>query len=127
MSSKYEVGYGKPPKHTRFKPGRSGNPKGRPKKPASFSEEFLDVAGETMTISESGRAMTLPKRRALIKRIFNDALKGNSTAQRLVVGILAEAGNSSSTPQPKLSADRRKILDEYMKQRSQAGGDDDNA
>ena len=27
----YEVGYGKPPKSTQFKPGRSGNPKGRTK------------------------------------------------------------------------------------------------
>ena len=27
-----KVGYGKPPKHSRFQPGRSGNPRGRPKK-----------------------------------------------------------------------------------------------
>jgi hypothetical protein len=26
-----EVGYGRPPKRTRFQPGKSGNPKGRPK------------------------------------------------------------------------------------------------
>ena len=31
----YEVGYGKPPKHSRFKPGQSGNPKGRPRVPAT--------------------------------------------------------------------------------------------
>ena len=26
----YEIGYCKPPKHTRFKPGQSGHPSGRP-------------------------------------------------------------------------------------------------
>jgi hypothetical protein len=35
-SGDYEVGYGKPPKHTRFKPGQSGNPKGRPKASKDF-------------------------------------------------------------------------------------------
>ena len=32
----HEVGYGKPPKHTRFKPGQSGNSKGRPKGVRNF-------------------------------------------------------------------------------------------
>jgi len=42
--AQYEVGYGRPPKATRFKPGCSGNPKGRPKgskAPKTLLEEAL--------------------------------------------------------------------------------------
>jgi hypothetical protein len=36
----YEVGYGRPPIHTRFKPGQSGNPAGRPKGAQNFATEI---------------------------------------------------------------------------------------
>jgi hypothetical protein len=39
----YSVGYGRPPKHTRFKPGRSGNPKGRPRGSRNLSTEMQKV------------------------------------------------------------------------------------
>ena len=45
MSSKTnhdKVGYKHPPKHTRFKPGQSGNPRGRPKRARSLKAEFLE-------------------------------------------------------------------------------------
>lgn len=38
MASDYKVGYGRPPKDTRFKTGESGNPSGRPKKRATPAE-----------------------------------------------------------------------------------------
>ena len=36
----YEVGYGRPPKETRFTPGKSGNPKGRPKRKRSLAADL---------------------------------------------------------------------------------------
>ena len=44
----YAVGYGKPPQHSRFKPGRSGNPKGRPKGQPTASETFMREASCSM-------------------------------------------------------------------------------
>ena len=42
MTDDYEVGFKKPPKHTQFKPGRSGNPDGRPTGRMNFKTELLD-------------------------------------------------------------------------------------
>ena len=45
----YEVGYGKPPRHTRFQPGRSGNPRGRP----SGSKNLTTLLGEVLNVCAS--------------------------------------------------------------------------
>ena len=42
MARDYEIGYGRPPKHTQFKKGQSGNPEGRPKGIKSLSTELDD-------------------------------------------------------------------------------------
>lgn len=48
--SKYKVGYGCPPKEHQFKPGQSGNPKGRPKKNNNFAEDVLEEMSEMITV-----------------------------------------------------------------------------
>ena len=55
MSEDDEVGYKKPPKKTRFKPGRSGNPKGRPKGCKNMRTIVKDILDRNVTIRENGR------------------------------------------------------------------------
>lgn len=85
----YEVGYRKPPKTTRFKPGRSGNPRGRPKGSRNFKTDLLEELDDKIRVSMDGRGRTLSKRQALLKQLVTDALKGQWKARQLVVGLMA--------------------------------------
>ena len=63
----YKVGYCKPPKAKQFKPGRSGNPKGRPKGSRNLATDLAAELGEQITVREEGRSRRISKQRALIK------------------------------------------------------------
>jgi hypothetical protein len=72
------VGYGKPPKHTRFRPGRSGNPRGR-----SRAVDFRDWENpiqkymlELITVTIKGKKEKVPVVDALIKTAIRRALEG---------------------------------------------------
>jgi hypothetical protein len=54
--SDYQVGYGKPPQHSRFKPGNNANPKGRPKRgPLVKAEIINNVLNDNIQYTESGK------------------------------------------------------------------------
>src|ERR1700745_1334214 len=77
----YEVGYGKPPKRSQFKPGKSGNPRGRPKGTASFKSDLAAEMRERIALRDkNGRAHKVTKQRALIKLLFSLALQNEKSA-----------------------------------------------
>jgi phosphoenolpyruvate carboxylase len=76
----YEVGYGKPPKEHRFKKGRSGNPKGRPKGALNIASVIDRVLQEKVVINENGERKTISKLEASIKQLVNKAASGDMRA-----------------------------------------------
>lgn len=76
----YNVGYGKPPLHSRFKPGVSANPKGRPKGVRNFQTEINEELRVKITINENGRRKQITKRRAIAKQIVNKSTMGDLKA-----------------------------------------------
>lgn len=84
----YDVGYGKPPRSTRFKPGQSGNPRGRPPKNKDIQTIIKDTLFSPMTIRENGRARSLPKIEVFMMLIMKEALQGDAAAAARLIRLL---------------------------------------
>jgi hypothetical protein len=88
--SPYPVGYGRPPKHTRFQKGKSGNPGGKPG-PKKRLKHRLDVALSDALDGDRWELRDAKPRRvidAFARKVVLDALEGRGSAQRLVLAIL---------------------------------------
>ena len=83
----YEVGYGRPPKFTRFKPGTSGNPKGRPRVSKSHAAAFESALSERVPVNDNGRRKKIPMSEAIAKQATRKAAGGDLGALRLVVDL----------------------------------------
>jgi Family of unknown function (DUF5681)/DNA methylase len=86
----YEVGYGKPPLHSRFKKGQSGNPRGRPPGAKNLSTLLNETFNEPVVITENGGRKKVSKRQASLKQLVNEAAKGNWRALKLMVDIVQD-------------------------------------
>lgn len=86
----YEVGYGKPPKSTQFKPGQSGNSKGRPKGSKNFVTDFQEELNEKVPVRENGKIKKLTKQRAILKAQVSKAMAGDARAAQIVVNMMSQ-------------------------------------
>ncbi len=84
----YEVGYGKPPKHTRFQPGRSGNPTGQRKPRPSVSDRLNKILAERVSVADGGRQMRLPKEDVFLRQLVNKAISGDRQFSRMLLDHL---------------------------------------
>jgi Family of unknown function (DUF5681) len=83
-----KVGYAKPPKHTRFTKGRSGNPKGRPTGSKNLATMMIEELTQTVAIVENGKRTKIPKIRAAVRQALNRAMVGDFKALQQIVIML---------------------------------------
>lgn len=103
---RYEVGFGRPPTKSQFKPGQSGNPNGRPRgsrnklKPDQIDplanqllKDILKLANTEITVTENGVAKPSTIYEGVWKKVASKALKGDHRSQKLFIekSDLAEA------------------------------------
>jgi hypothetical protein len=84
----YEIGYCKPPKHTRFKPGQSGNPRGRPKAEKSLGAALNDALRAKVKLRGNGKERGVSSLDAYFIRVVMDAIQGKASAQRLLPALM---------------------------------------
>jgi Family of unknown function (DUF5681) len=108
----YSVGYGRPPEETRFKPGQSGNPKGRSKGSKNFSTHFEEELSQQVTLVENGRRRRMTKRQALAKQLTNKALSNDTKAAALVLDHIRRT-EASSAQQP-ITKSFRQAEDQFV-------------
>lgn len=80
MPDDYKVGYGKPPAHSRFKPGQSGNPKGRPRKAGPSAERILSILDEPVRVRKGNTIRKMSPFEVTVRQIVGKALKGDIKA-----------------------------------------------
>ena len=100
----YEVGYGKPPHHTRFKTGRSGNPRGRPCGSKNLKTLVNEVLNELVTITENSRRRKITKREAIVRQVVDCSATPDLRAVRIIFDLLRDIEGKSEPASPETSA-----------------------
>ena len=116
-NSDFPVGYKKPPEHSRFKPGQSGNPRGRPKK-ASVGFELVAELNRRVTIRENGTEQKTSKAAALAKSLIARALSGDMRAIGHLIRLLpAQFQAPAEAVDAQISASDAAALEHFVARR----------
>jgi hypothetical protein len=95
---RYPVGFKKPPHHSQFKPGQSGNPRGRPKQKENKTAEeiFLKEWGTIVVlVSENGRKFKMTKGEYVMKELMTMAMKRDIKALKILLDMRERIGSKS--------------------------------
>jgi hypothetical protein len=87
----YEVGYGRPPQHTRFVKGQSGNPRGRPAGSKNLVTLLTRELDQPVQVVENGRRRKISKRQVITAQLVNKSIAGDLRATKMVYDLLREA------------------------------------
>jgi Family of unknown function (DUF5681) len=120
----YAVGYGRPPKETRFAPGRSGNPRGRPKAVPTVGAILRSIIQQKIAVTENGKTRRLPALEVLLRRLVNNAMRGDAKALKLMVSFLDRYAETTEAKVQlnDLLAEDREILTQYLPEATEPVG-----
>jgi hypothetical protein len=112
----YEIGYGRPPVATRFRPGGVGNPKGRPKRAKPVGQIIHDAMMTPVRIEVNGKPKTMTAQEVIIHNLVRNAARGDAKAIHTLFALRARYQESTETTlmPSDLAASDRKIIEEYL-------------
>ena len=123
------VGYGQPPKQTRFQKGRSGNPRGRPKGALNMATVLTRTLQEPVVITEHGQRKTITKFEATVKQLVNKSASGEARAMAQLFAVVqvvesqqVDAHNPATQPLPEADQQvRARMLRRLTRQAQEEG------
>ena len=109
----YDVGYRKPPRHSRFKKGQSGNPRGRPSGSKNLSTLLSEALDEPVIVAENGKRRKISKRQAVITQLVNQSAKGDWRAAKILLDILHDIeGRAEPHAESSISSADEKVIEQ---------------
>jgi hypothetical protein len=96
----YEVGYGKPPRHTRFEKGQSGNPRGRPKGSKNLPTLLTEALNEPVVVAENGRRRKITMRQAIIKQLVKRSATADLRAMKILLDMVRDLERQTEPASP---------------------------
>jgi hypothetical protein len=95
----YEVGYGKPPRHTRFKKGEpSANPRGRPAK--NLMALLVEGLNKPVVVTEDGQSRTITMREAIVTQLINKSATADLRATKMLLDMIKDAEKQTAAASP---------------------------
>jgi hypothetical protein len=110
----YAVGYGRPPVHTRFKPGSSGNPRGRPKGSLDVATLLDAILSERITVRDGGRTRRLSRAQLMLLTASNKAVKGDIKAMQFLLKERLGTSRDAEGSETHEAAEDAAILESFM-------------
>jgi hypothetical protein len=113
----YDVGYSRPPTHSRWKSGTSGNPRGRPKKSKNMKTIARDTLNGSVVLNEGGNRRRISYLEAILRKQIESALKGNDKAAFVVIKICTHLGlldEFEDKGEPQISKLEEEMLNEIL-------------
>lgn len=120
-----KVGYRRPPRKHQFKPGQSGNPKGRPKGSLNYETLYEKGARFTRELAQNGRRLKISQRELTLMQLWAKASSGNLRAIGYVLNEehRLSARRDPSSGSPALSAEEKAGLEDLIARIRQAADD----
>jgi hypothetical protein len=107
--SGYAVGYKKPPRHTQFKPGHSGNTKGRPKKSTAPTDVLRKQLRTLVNVTAGGKTQRVSILEAIVMKLASLAASGDYKSIALVLTALKPNEGDQDNNLPELLQQFRAI------------------
>ncbi len=96
----HKVGRGKPPKHTQFRKGASGNPKGRPKGSKNLSTYFMEAAEKQILATIDGKSRRISMVQAITMQLATKAAAGDQPAINKFLDWMDEVETRAAAAKP---------------------------
>jgi hypothetical protein len=114
-------GYGRPPHDSRFKPGRSGNPAGRPKGVRTLRSDFNEVMKKRVQIREDGELRYISRQEALLLSLCVKALQGDTRASGQLLARWAKTELRDTQPsQSNVTTNDHVVVEDFLRRNNEA-------